>query len=325
MRRRDFISTVVLGGAAVGWPLPLSAQRRTPRVGVFLNGHAVLPRDLDIARELARIGYIEGRDIIYEIRAAAGGLSRLPQLARELVATKPDVIVGSATQAAVALFGATRDIPIVMTVVGDPIALGLTDSISHPTHNVTGFTMSSLSLASKRLELLHDIVPALRKVAYLWVPGNPVAALFESHVRKAAGVLGIKLVSLPLTSEADIAAAFVRADEKKVTAVLVETDPLTVRFGGTIVNECLVRNLPGMHTWPIEVRNGALVSYGPASIENNLRAAIYVDRILKGAKVVELPFEEPTQIKLVINLRTAHSIGITFPPTVLVRADEVIE
>jgi ABC-type uncharacterized transport system substrate-binding protein len=197
--------------------------------------------------------------------------------------------------------------------------------MSRPTHNVTGFTLSSSSIAAKRIELLHDLVPTLLKVAYLWVPGNPLAKLFESHVQKAADVFGIKLIPLRLTSEADIAPAFVRADEEQVTGVLVEADPLTLRFSGAIVNECLVRNLPGMHAWPIEVRNGALISYGPAEIENIRRAAIYVDRILRGAKVAELPFEEPTQIKLVINLRTAHSIGIVIPPTLLARADEVIE
>jgi putative ABC transport system substrate-binding protein len=149
--------------------------------------------------------------------------------------------------------------------------------------------------------------------------------LFEAHVRKAADVLGIKLVSLPLTSEADVAAAFARADEERVTAVLVESDTLTLRVSGNIVDECLVRNLPGMHSWPVEVRNGALVSYGPATFENSSRTANYVDRILKGAKVAELPFEEPTQIKLVVNLRTARSIGIAFPPALLARADEVIE
>jgi putative ABC transport system substrate-binding protein len=325
MKRREFMT--LLGGAAASsaWPLPLSAQQRPPRVGILLNGGAVAPRDLDIARELAGIGYIEGRNIIYEVRAAAGDLSRLPQLARELVATNPDVIVGSASQSAAALFGATRNIPIVMLVIGDPIALGLTGSIARPTHNVTGFTNSSLTLAAKRLELLHGAVPALRKVAYLWVPENPLATFYEAHVRNAADVLGIKLVSLPLTSEADIAAAFTRADEEQVTAVLVESDPLTLRFSRTIVDQCLVRGLPGMHAWPIEVRNGALMSYGPAAIENYPRTAIYVDRILKGAKVAELPFEEPTLIRLVINLRTARSIGINFPPSILVRADEVIE
>jgi putative ABC transport system substrate-binding protein len=212
-----------------------------------------------------------------------------------------------------------------MTVVGDPIALGLTGSMSRPTHNVTGFTNSSLSLAAKRLELLHGIVPALRKVAYFWVPGNPLATLFEAQVRKAADLLGIKLVSLPLTSEADIAAAFALADEEQAMAVLVETDPLTLRFSVTIVDECMVRDLPSIHTWPIEARNGALISYGPAAVENNPRTAIYIDRILKGATVAELPFEEPTEIKLVINLRTARSIGIVIPPTLLARADEVIE
>ncbi len=325
MRRRDFILTAVFGGAAAARSPSLSAQERTARIGILLNGSAVPPRDLDIARELARIGYVEGRNVGYEVRAAAGDLSRLPERARELVATTPDVLVGSGTQAATALFGATRSIPIVMTAVGDPIAVGLTGSISRPTNNVTGFTISSLSLAAKRLELLHGIVPALRKVAYLWVPGNPLAALFESHVRKAADVLGIRLVSLALTSHADITLAFARAGEEQATAVLVESDPLTLRFSGSIVDECLVRHLPAMHSWPIEVRNGALVSYGPAAIENYPRAAIYIDRILKGAKVAELPFEEPTQIKLVINLRTARSIRITFPPTVLALADEVVE
>ena len=226
MKRRAFIT--LLGGATVALPLTLTAQQRTPRVGVLLNGNARVPRDLDIARELARIGYIDGRNIIYEVRGAGGDLSQLPQLARELVATKPDVIVGTATPAADALFGATRNIPIVMTVVGDPIALGLTGSMSRPTHNVSGFTISSLSLAAKRLELLHGIVPTLRKAAYLWVAGSRLSALFESHVRVAADALGIKLVSLALTSEADIAPAFVRADEERVTAVLVEADPLTL-------------------------------------------------------------------------------------------------
>jgi putative ABC transport system substrate-binding protein len=235
------------------------------------------------------------------------------------------VLIGSASPAAVALFAATRDIPIVMTAVGDPVALGLSGSMSRPTHNVTGFTISNLSLAAKRLELLHGTLPGLRKVAYLWVPENPLAALFESHVQKAADVLGISLVSLPLTSQADIPRVFAKADAERVSAVLVESDPLTLRYSANIADECLVRDLPGMHSWPVEARNGALMSYGPAEIENNARAAVYVDRVLKGTKVADLPFEEPSQFKLVVNLRTAHSIKVTLPPPVLARADEVIE
>jgi putative ABC transport system substrate-binding protein len=205
MRRRDLISTALLGATAVVWPRRASAQKKVPRVGVLLNGASAASDDLALVRELARIGYIEGRNVSYEIRAAAGNPGRLPQLAGQLVAAKPDVIVGSATQAANALFGATREIPIVMTVIGDPIALGLTESISHPTYNLTGFTLSSLSLAAKRLEVLQSIVPALHKAAYVWVPENPLSALFEAHVRKAADALGVKLVSLPLKSDKDVA------------------------------------------------------------------------------------------------------------------------
>jgi putative ABC transport system substrate-binding protein len=141
----------------------------------------------------------------------------------------------------------------------------------------------------------------------------------------AAEALGIKLVSLPLSSSADIGPAFTLAEKEQVAAVLIESDELAVRFSGTIVDECLVRNLPAMHAWPFEVRNGALISYGPATVENYPKTAAYVDRLLKGAKIAELPFEEPTQIRLAINLRTARSIGITVPPSLLARADEVIE
>ena len=322
MRRRGFIT--LLGGAAT-WPIGAFAQPRLPRVGVLLYGRAVPSGDLQIAAELARIGYIEGRNIAYEVRGAAGDIGRLLPLARELAAMRPAVLVGSTAQVAVALFNATREIPIVTTMVSDPIALGLSASISRPTHNITGFTTSSLSLAAKRLEILHEVVPASSKVAYFWAPQNPSAAFYKSRVQQAAEALGLKLVPLPLTSEADIGGAFARADEEHVTAVLTEADTLTYRLSGSIVDRCLIRNLAAMHSWAIEVRNGALMSYGPAEPENNARAAVYVDRILKGAKIAELPFEEPTEIKLAINLRTARSIGLTLSPAFIMRADEVIE
>jgi putative ABC transport system substrate-binding protein len=292
---------------------------------VLIVGAAAAAHDLELVHQLARLGYIEERNITFEIRGADGDINRLPELAKELVATKPDVIVGATSPAAIALASATPNIPIVMTVVGDPIALGLSGSMSRPSRNVTGFTNSSVSLAAKRLELLREIVPGLRKVAYLWVPLNPLTKQFGEEVRKAADALGVELLSLPLTSGADIATAFTRAEEQKATAVLVESDELAVRFSGSIVDECVVRNLPAMHAWPFEVRNGALISYGPATVENYPRTANYVDRLLKGAKIAELPFEEPTQIRLAINLRTARSIGISVPPSLLTRADEVIE
>ena len=323
MRRRDFIRLV--GGAAATWPLTARAQQHTPRIGVLLVGVAPASRDFELTHELARFGYIEGRNITYEIVGADGDLSRLPQLARELVAKNPEVIVGAAATVAVALAAATREIPIVMTVVSDPIALGLSNSMSRPSRNITGFTTSSSSLAAKRLELLRELVPGLRKVAYLWTPGNPVNETWGEQVRMARDALGIELVSLPFTSSADIFAALAIAEKEQVNAVLIELNSLTARFSSSIIDECLVRDLPAMHAWPFEVRNGALISYGPATVENYPRTAIYVDRILKGVKIAELPFEEPTQIKLAINLRTARSIGITISPSLLARADEVIE
>jgi ABC-type uncharacterized transport system substrate-binding protein len=323
MQRREFIT--LLGGTAAAWPIAARAQQRTPRVGVLLVGAAAPPRDLELARQLSRIGYVEGRNITYEVRGADGDNSRLPQLAQELTRINPDVIVGSTAAVAIALAAATREIPIVMAVTGDPIALGLSNSISRPSRNVTGFTTSSISLVAKRLELLRELVPRLDKVGYLWVPVHPLMKQHEEQVRMAADAFGIKLASLPVTSQADIDAAFTLTEKEHVTAVIIETNELLVRLSGTIVDECLVRDLPAMHAWPIEVHNGALISYGPATVENYPRTAIYVDRILKGAKIAELPFEEPTEFKLAINLRTARSIGITVPPTLLTRADEVIE
>ena len=321
--RRRFVAA--LGSALLLWPLAVDGEPRVPRVGVLLNGPLLPPAELQIVAALARIGYVDGRNISYIVKAAEGDQSRLPMLALELVTAKPDVIVGSASSAAVALYNATHNIPIVMTVVGDPIALGLTSSISRPTHNITGFTISSLSLAAKRLQLLQSVVPSLHKAAYFWAPANPLAKAFEVQVRQAAKVLGIELISLPVKSADDIDNAFTRAEQDRAKAVLVEADPILLRFTSSIVDHCLIFGLPSMHAWAFEVHNGALMSYGPPSIENNSGAASYVDRILRGAKIAELPFVEPTEIKLTINLRTARTLGIVFSSTVLATADEVIE
>src|SRR5262245_17325127 len=324
MRRRQFIT--LLGGAVISWPLATNAQQqRIRRVAVLSVAVAPNSYDFELAHELAKLGYIEGNNIAYDIRGAEGDSTRLPQLASELLAKKPEVIVGSTSTVAVALANATREVPIVMMVVGDPIALGLTDSMSRPSRNVTGFTMSTAVLAAKRLELLRELVPGIGKVGFLRVRDNPITKRTGEEVQTAADRLGLKIVALPVTSGADISAAFTIAEKEGVAAVLIDGDPLMVRFSGTIVDECLVRDLPVMHPWPFEVRNGALISYGPAIVENYSRTAVYVDRILKGVNVAELPFEEPTQFKLAINLRTARSIGITVSPVLLARADEVIE
>jgi putative ABC transport system substrate-binding protein len=323
MRRREFVT--LLSGAVTIWPLAIKAQQRIRRVAVLSVGVTPQSRDFALAHELAKLGYVEGNNITYDMKGAEGDTSRLPQLALELIAKKPEVIVGSTSTVAVALAKATREIPIIMMVVGDPIALGLSDSLSRPSRNVTGFTMGSAVLAAKRLELLRELAPDIRKVGFLRVRDNPITKQTGEEVQTAAQTLGLKIVPLPVASGADLPAAFTIAQKEGVTAVLIDGDPLMVRFSGTIVDECLVRDLPAMHAWPFEVRNGALISYGPAVVENYSRTAVYIDRILRGVNIGELPFEEPTQFKLAINLRTARSIGLTIPPSLIARADEMIE
>jgi len=329
MRRRDLVRyvsgvTAWLGCVLVA-PATVRAQKRVPVVGILIFGSAGNPRDIGFVRELAAIGYVEGRNINYAVYAADGAIDRLPKLAREIVALSPDVVVGSGSQVAHALGEIPSNIPVVMTVVGDPITLGLSNSMSTPSRNFTGFTNSSASLAAKRLELLRDLVPGARKVAYLWAPESPMTTARGEQARAAARALGIELVPQPIMSDADLPVAFTLAEKERVEAVLVESDSLIVRLSNDIIDECLVRDLPAMHAWPFEVRAGALISYGPAVAENYPGAANYVDRILRGAKVADLPFQEPTQIKLAINLRTARSIKIAVPPSLLARADEVIE
>jgi putative ABC transport system substrate-binding protein len=294
------------------------------RVGIlFPAGEA--PGFRKFADALTQLGYVEGRNVVYDIRAAGQFVERLPELARELVAKRPDVIVSAATIAARALTDATRDIPIVLALVGDPIGLGLTSSMARPTGNVTGFTTGHDTIAAKRLELLLEVVPTARKVAFMWVPTNEQHRLVEQRTRQAAAALKIELVSLPVTTAEEISTAIASAESTRSAALLIAADPLIVRNRRTIIDECLLRNLPAMHSYSFEVRDGALMSYSSDVGEDYERTAVYVDRILKGAKIADLPFQEPTQIGLTINLRTARSIGLTMPGSLLVRAEEVID
>ena len=322
MRRRVFLTFG--GAAAVAWPFAALAQQASKRIGILIIGSAVAPEELTIVSELTRLGYVEGKNIRYEVRGADGDLARLTTLAQQLVKTKPDVLIGASELIATALATATAEIPIVITVMGDTIAFGLSNSISHPSRNVTGFTQSSSTLCAKRIQLLRELIPTLHKLAYLNAPG-PMIGIFEQQVREAATALGITVTTIPVTTEASVLEGFELADREQVQAVMVETSATSVRLSAHIIDECLVRDLPAIHPWASSVRDGALMSYGPATVENNTGAAKYVDRILKGAKVAELPIQEPTEIKLAINLRTAHAIGLTIAPSLLVRADEVIE
>ena len=284
MRRRSFIT--LLGGMAANalslgiWSLPLRAQSRIHRVGIlFLAGET--PGFRKLADALRQLGYFEDRNIAYVVRSAGTHVERLPELAREVVAEKPDVIVSAAAIAARALTDATQDIPIVMALVGDPVVLGFTSSMARPTANVTGFTTGHDTLAAKRLELLLELVPTAHTVAFLWVPTNVQSQLVEERTRQAAATLKVDLMSLPVATPEEISLAIERAENGRAAALLIAPDPLIVRNRQTIIDECLLRGLPAMHSYSFEVRDGALISYGSDVGEDYERAAVYVDRNLK--------------------------------------------
>lgn len=322
--RRNFVS--LLGATAALTTLPVAAigAKREPRIGVLIYGAPRPPESLTLASELRKLGYIAGRNISYEVRAT-DDVGQLADLAHALVTTKPDVLVCAGATSASALASATKQIPIIVTVTVDPKSSGLTTSFARPSRNITGFTSSSPKLAYKRLELLVELIPGLRKVVYLSVPAGSIVAIFEKFVQDAAKALGVDVNSIPMATARDVEHAFDIVDREHAQAVMVEVNPNNVRLSAQIIDECLVRELPSIHPWFFEVRGGALMSYGPAALENHAGAAAYVDRILKGAKVADLPIQEPTAIKLAINMRTARSIKINIPNSIILRSDEVIE
>lgn len=324
MRRREIIT--LLGGTLAAWPIAGSAQQRMARIGILLLGRRVATKDLAITLELARIGYVDGRNVTYEVRAADGDMRRVPALARELVATRPDVLICATGEAAELLAAETGTIPIVATVTVDPISNGLSTSMSRPSRNITGYTSSTPTLASKRLGLLRELIPGLSNIAYLGGPTNArYAGPEQREILKAASALGMTAYLVPVTTVASVSEAFLTVDRKTAQAVMVGASPFNVQIIGHVIDECSIRDLPAIYPWSFAVRSGGLMSYGPASIENYVGTARYVDRLLKGAKVSELPFQDPTEYTLAINQRTARAMKITIPKTLLARADEVID
>lgn len=317
-----------LAGVAAALPRPVCAQSPVTgrrRVALLVIGAAPPLGDLEIVKELARLGYVEGRNVDYVLVSDNGDPNQASKAAHDLLAAKPDVAVGPGTTLVYALLATVRNIPFVMTATADPVATGLSASMSRPTGNVTGFTIASTTITTKRLELLRELLPGVHKVGRLWVPVSALARQFGEQAQMAAAQLGIELVSLPVKSGSEIASAFSIAERKQVAAIMTDPDPVSVQFDVEIADECLIRNLPLVDAWPSLVRNGAVIAYGPPTIENFRGAATYVDRILKGTKVADLPFVEPTQVKLAINLQAARSIGLTVPANLLALADEVVE
>jgi putative ABC transport system substrate-binding protein len=327
MKRREFISLV---GAAAAWPLAARAQQvgKTPQIGYLgVSSPSLEPHYVEAFRQkLRELGHVEGKNIAIEYRWAEGQDDRLPNLTSELVRLKPDVIVTTGTPGAVAAMQATKTIPIVMASSADPVGSGLVASLARPGGNVTGFTILGPELEGKRLELLKQAVPGLSRLAVLWNPSNPGIVSYFETVKNAGRVLQISLgpvVEIRRSDELD--SAFTAIASARPHALVVIADRFLLSHRKQIVEFAAVKRLPTMYPYREYVDAGGLMSYAPSNIELFLGTAIYVDKILKGAKPGDLPIQEPTKFELVINLKTAKALGLDVPLHLQQLANEMIE
>ena len=299
---------------------------KIPRIGILLGGSSFLSVRVEALRQgLKELGYIEGRNVVIEYRYAEGKADRLPALAAELMGLQVDVIVAAGTPGVLAAKKATSTIPIVFVSVGDPVASGFVASLARPGGNVTGLTNFSPELSGKRVELLKEAVPNISRVAFLSNPANPVQGLQWKETQAAAQALGLHLQSLEVRSSNDLDSALQAASRERSQALIPATDALIDTHLKRIVEFVAKNRLPAMYGVPEAVYAGGLMSYAPDYTYHYRRAAVYVDKILKGAKPADLPVEQPTNFEFIINLKTAKQIGLTIPPTVLARADRVIK
>jgi putative ABC transport system substrate-binding protein len=324
--RRDFIT--LLGSAAVAWPLAAGAQQQAklPTIG-YLGANTPSAESQRIAAFVQRLrerGWIEGRTIAIEVRWAEGRNERFAEIAAEFVRLKVDVIVTAGTAAVVTANQATRVIPIVFAVAGDPVGTGLVANLARPGGNVTGLSLQTTDLVGKRLELLREVLPGLRRLAILADVGSPIGALEIREVQATADMLGLEVVTSEIRRAEDITRAF-DALKGRAEALYVVASPLMTTNRVRINILAVGARLPTMHGQWDNVEAGGLMSYGANFPDLYRRAADYVDKILRGTKPADIPVEQPTKFDLVINLTTAKALGLEVPPTLLARADEVIE
>jgi ABC-type uncharacterized transport system substrate-binding protein len=325
MKRREFIA--LIGGAAVAWPLAASAQQpaKLPTIG-FLGPNT---SSLDSRRvgafvqRLRELGWIEGRNVAIEYRWAEGRTERLAEFAAEFVRLKVDVIVTSGTPPVVAAKQATSVIPIVFAAVGDPVGTGLV-TLARPGGNVTGLSLQATDLAGKRLGLLREVIPSLRRLAIMANADAPPAVLEMVEVQATARTLGLEVSTHEIRRPEDIAPAL-ESLNGRAEALYVCNDPLVTTNRIRINTLALGMRLPTIYNVREFVEAGGLMSYGPNFLDLYRRAADFVDKILRGAKPADIPVEQPTKYDLVVSLKTAKAIGLAVPETFLLRADEVIE
>jgi putative ABC transport system substrate-binding protein len=325
LNRREFIT--LLGGAAA-WPLAARAQQaaKLPTVGL-LGATTPLVDSQRVAafvQRLRELGWIEGRTVAIEVRWAEGRNDRFSEIAAEFVRLQVDVIVTQGTASIIAAKQATAVIPIVFATAADPVGTGVVASLARPGGNVTGLSSQTVDLGAKRLELLREVVPGLRTLAIMANVGNPAPMLEMGEVSSTARTLGLEAATFEIRRAEDIAPAF-DGLKGRADALYVCVDPLLNTNRVRINTLAQGARLPTMYGLREYVEAGGLVSYGPSIPDQYRRAADYVDKVLRGAKPGDLPVEQPTKFDLVINLTTAKALGLTVPPTLLARADEVIE
>ena len=327
MIKRRHLLIALVGVIACASTVRAQTPARIPRIGFLsaLSSSETAPWGKAFEGGLRELGWLEGRNIGIEYRYADGKHDRIPDLAADLVRSRVDVILASAAPEVLAARNATRAIPIVMAIVGNPVASGLIESLARPGGNVTGLSTMSIDLAGKRLELLREMIPKLSRVAVLWNPLAPSAPLNWKEIQLPAKRLGLQLHSLEVRGPADLDKAFEDAARARAGAVFVIGDAM-INTNTKRIADLAVRNrLPSMLQFSYFVDAGGLMAYGPDRADLYRRAAGYVDRILKGAKAADLPVEQPTKFELVINMKTARALGITIPQSILGRADRVIE
>jgi putative ABC transport system substrate-binding protein len=325
--RRKFLAT--LGGAAAAWPFAARAQQtvaKLPTIG-FLGAatpSAWSQRVAAFVQRLRELGWTEGRTVVVEYRWAEGRSERFLEIAAEFAQLKVDVIVAAGTPAVLAARQATSVVPIVFVGAGDPVGTGLVASLPRPGGNVTGLSAQTTDTVGKRLELLRELMPGIRRLAIMGNVDNPVSVLEMREIGAACASLGLEVDALEIRRTADIVPAF-EALKRNAEALYVPADPLVIANQIRINTLALGMRLPTMHGLREYVEAGGLMSYGPNFPDLFRRAADFVDKILRGAKPSDIPVEQPTRFELVINLITAKALDLEIPPTLLARADEVIE
>lgn len=331
MRRREFIT--FLGGAAAAWSVAARAQQadRIRRIGVLMGyastdpeGQALLA---EFTRHLAELGWAEGRNVRIDVRWGGSNVDLLHTFAKELIGLQPDVLLASSTPTTAALARETQTIPIIFTLIADPVGNRFVASLSHPGGNITGFSVLEASVASKSFELLRELAPGIKRVAMMFNPdtapivNSVVMPVFETTAKS----FNIAPIAAPVHSDAEIETLIISLGREPGGALFGGPDSFITNHRATIISLAARNHLPTVFENPVFARDGALVSYGADFRDNFGRSARYVDNILRGAKPSELPVQMPVKYLLSINLKTAKALGLTVPPGLLVAADEVIE